>query len=176
MATATDGGPPVGDGGAGDGASEAAACTDCLATPISWGDTGGNAPFVDASSLGATLGSCRSYARTRTGQSMLSCTTELNACGAAPIAIDDVEKAVGHPDVVAALQAGAPPLYGSDSRPVDGSVFHVDVGGKAFDVGGECGTAGGSCVAIPPGVSALVLRLRGVDTQELAKAACVALK
>ena len=37
----------------------------------------------------------------------------------------DVERALAHPDVVAAFAAATTPVYGVDSRPVDGTVFEI---------------------------------------------------
>jgi len=78
-------------------------------------------------------------------------------------------------DVVAAFASASTPVYGEDSRPVDGTVFRITRNGKSIDVGSPCGSPAPACVAIPPGVNALASVLRSLDTQELAKPACDAL-
>ena len=158
------------------GPTPAPACTDCLATTVSWGQNGGFVAFTDTSSLK----SCRTYDRSRTmgnGAPTPLCATTLDACGAAPIAIGDVEAALASPDVTAALD-GNTKTYGSDSRPCDGSVLSITVGAKTVEVGGECtGSTGGCsstpCVAVPAGLRALAAVLEKLDTQEAtAKPAC----
>lgn len=172
----TDASTPALD--AGDAASQPdvnVPCTDCVTGSLSWGDTGGLVIYFDTSSLA----SCRTYTRIRHLNSdggTLSCTTEVGACAAAPVAIGDVEHALAHPDVVAAFAKPTTPVYGNDSRPVDGSILEITKDGKSIDVGGDCGTSSApACVPIPPGISALASVLRALDTQELAKPACAAL-
>ena len=151
-----------------------AACADCFASVVSWGADGGNARFVDRS----TLQICRAYRRDRSSggaDAGVGCVTELAACNAAPIAIGDVERALANPDVTAAL-SGSVPLYGSDPRPVDGAVFAITVNGKQLLIGDDCGAAGTGCVAVPAGVGALVTLLKALDAQEIAKPACAAFR
>jgi hypothetical protein len=159
-------------------ASVDVACTDCIDDTVSWGENGGLVIFHDESSLA----SCRTFLRLRTGTfpdggTQMSCTTEIGACSAAPTSVADVERALANPDVVLAFAAGVTPVYGVDSRPVDGAVFRITRKGKSIDVGSPCGSGSGSgCVPIPPGVSALASVLQALDTQELAKSACDALR
>ncbi|MEA2747077.1 MAG: hypothetical protein QOI41_1220 [Myxococcales bacterium] len=99
------------------------------------------------------------------------CTTTLAACGATSIGIGDVEAALAHPEVQAAL-SGSTKTYGSDSRPCDGAVLGITVGSRTVEVGGECtgGTGGCSatpCVAVPAGLRALADVLEKLDTQEV---------
>lgn len=153
------------------------ACTDCVTGTLRWGDTGGLVVAHDESSLGA----CRNFVRTRTFSSdggIVQCNAEIGACSAPSVAVGDIERALANADVVAAFAAapaGTPPVYGVDSRPVDGTVFEIARDGKVIDVGGPCGGSSSSCVPIPPGVAALVTVLHSLDTQELAKPACAAL-
>lgn len=137
---------------------------------MTWGSTGGLTSFTTASSLKA----CRTYERTRStqgGPPTLTCTATLDGCGAAPIAIGDVEAALANPDVTAAL-AGTTKIYGSDNRPCDGAVESITIGGKTIEVGGECSGPGAGgctatpCVPVPAGLRALVNVLDGLDTQE----------
>lgn len=170
---------PLGDAATVTDAADASAvvdanvpCTDCVTGTLSWGDNGGLVLSRDESALAA----CRDFQRKRSSAAdggSFSCTTQLGACGAVPVAIGDVESALAHPDVVAALAASTTPVYGVDSRPVDGTVFEITRDGKSIDVGGDCGGASApACIPIPPGVAALAAVLRSLDTQELAKPAC----
>lgn len=177
----TDASSPLGDAGstldAGDGAvtlDASVTCTDCVSGTLSWGSNGGFVAFQDESSLAA----CRDFQRKRSpgiDGGAPACTTQLGACSAAPVAVGDVERALAHPDVVAAFALATTPVYGTDSRPVDGTVFRITRDGKSIDVGNPCGSSSApACVPIPPGVDALANVLRSLDTQELAKAACSA--
>lgn len=154
-------------------------CADCLSTTVSWGPSGGLVQWVDSSSLSA----CRTYQHVRTpgygsgpDAGSPSCSVELGGCDAGPVAVHEVEQALAHPDVTAAL-AGSVPLYGTDPRPCDGSVLHITVGSKSIEVGGDCSAGGGclggqSCVPIPPGVSALADVLASVDQEALKQGDC----
>lgn len=170
---------PLGDAGsvidAADGSSPIdanIACTDCVTGTLSWGDNGGLVAFRDESSLAT----CRDFQRKRSVVSdggSFTCTTQLGACDAGPVAIGDVERALAHPDVVAAFAAATTPVFGVDSRPFDGTVFEITRNGKSIDVGSDCGVSSApACVPIPPGVAALAAALQALDAQELAKSAC----
>ena len=149
-------------------------CTECLTTTVSWGLNGGFTSFSTASSLK----SCRSYERTRTtenGPPTSICSATLDGCGAAPIAIGNVEAALANPDVTAAF-AGTTKTYGSDSRPCDGAVESITIDGKTIEVGGECTGPGGGggctqtpCVPVPSGLRALVTLLEDLDKQEASR-------
>jgi hypothetical protein len=152
------------------------ACTDCIAQTVGWGANGGLVTYTEDSSLT----SCRTYTHTRTPVqppgSPTSCTLDVGGCDAGPVAIHDVEQALAHPDVIAAL-AGSVPVYGTDPRPCDGTVTAITVGGKTLYVGGDCATgqgcfAGASCVPTPAGVQALVDVLGSLDQQALKLAPC----
>jgi hypothetical protein len=187
-----DGGTAGGGGTAADGGTASDAqtptpttppptCADCLATAVSWGQNGGLVAYVDTSSLSG----CRTYTRSRassgTPTPKLSCTAELGACSAAPIAVGDVEAALAHADVIAAL-AGGTTTYGSDSRPCDGAVLSITIGTKTVEVGGDCqagsptGCGSQPCVPVPAGVRALASVLEQLDAQEIAQPACAAFK
>jgi hypothetical protein len=157
----------------GDAFVDAGACQDCLSAAITWGQTGGLVPFVDSSSLA----SCRTYARARSGRTLdggtPSCSAQIGSCSEPPVGVADVERALVHPDVVAALASPTPPVYGMDSRPVDGSLLAVTIDGKEIDVGAECPPDGRFCrVAVPAGVRALADVLERLDAQEIATPAC----
>jgi hypothetical protein len=145
------------------------ACTDCLATTVSWGPSGGLTSYTTTSSLKA----CRTYDHSRvTGNEAptLICTANLSACGAPSIAVADVEAALADPDVIAAL-AGTTKTYGSDFRPCDGAVESITVGANTIEVGGDCtgpnsGCTQMPCVPVPPGLRALANVLDDLDKQE----------
>ena len=173
---------PLGDAGsvtdAADGSTPIdanVACTDCVTGTLTWGDNGGFVAFRDESALAT----CRDFQRKRTAASdggSFSCATQLGACDAGPVAVGEVERALAHPDVVAAFAAATTPVFGVDSRPVDGTVFEITRNGKSIDVGSDCGASSApACVPIPPGVAALAAVLKSLDAQELAKPACKAL-
>ena len=79
----------------------------------------------------------------------------------------EILQALAHPDVVAALAQTTRPFYGSDTRPVDGTVFLFDRDdGRGFTVGTG---------AVPAGLSTLVDLLHRLDQQTAATAACAGL-
>ena len=81
-------------------------------------------------------------------------------------------------DVQAALAMSAAPLYGHDTRPVDGTVFQfLRVGdGRGLLVGMPCTTSGAGCIDAPAGVTRLVADLRALDAQQLMDPSCAALR
>jgi hypothetical protein len=164
------------DGGT--GGTSPVTCSDCLAETITWSWNGGLVAAVEGSSLGV----CRTYQHTWTpvagqpGVSQTCTVSDIGGCGAPSPSVRDVEQAIAHPDVVAAL-SGTTPLYGTDPRPCDGSVVQVSVGAQSILVGGDCGSSpsclpGASCVPVPPGVRALVELLDAIDKQEQPSARC----
>lgn len=145
---------------------------DCLSRKIEWKFDGGFGPSgVDSSSLTP----CRAYQHRRDDvrpdpPPPVVCNRELEKCGGTSPNVRDIEVALAHPDMVAAVKA-APVLYGKDSRPVDGQVFRILVDGKTIDVGGDCGGTAG-CTPVPPGVQAAAKLLQDIDTAELALSPC----
>ncbi len=166
-----------GAGGEGGATTTSVACTDCLAKSFSWGTSGGFVPYTATSELAA----CRTFTFTRTETSANpptseSCSLEIGGCDAAPVAVHDVEQALAHPDVVAAL-AGSVSLYGEDQTCDDGSNVFFVMDGKGFQVGAAC--SGGAscsspdaCVPVPPGVDALVQVLTDLTAQSLKVGEC----
>jgi hypothetical protein len=156
-------------------------CSDCLSTNVKWAPTGGLVATVSSSRLNA----CRQYSHDQgpsnapgtPGSNSLFCSTDIGKCNDAPIGVLDIERALAHPDVTAAL-AGSTTLYGSDPRGCDGSVLDLAVDKKTIEIGGDCananscGAPSSPCVPVPPGVSALAELLRKLDEQELAKDPC----
>jgi hypothetical protein len=75
-------------------------------------------------------------------------------------------------DVRAALSQPTPPLYGHDSRPVDGRVYSImRSDGRGMLVGTAC-TGQMDCRAIPGGIGNLVLALQMFDERMLGKPEC----
>lgn len=168
-----------GTGGTGGTTITEVPCTDCLGTSVSWSLDGGLVQYEESMSLG----DCRTFTYQRTtfgsppdGPSG-TCTVEIGGCDAAKVAVHDVEQALAHPDVVAALAAPAA-LYGEDDRCVDGVLLMLDVGGVALKVGSECSgmpacaDGGDPCVPVPPGLDALRTVLRDVKIQSLKEGEC----
>ena len=99
------------------------------------------------------------YTHTRTALladagAALSCSPAMPPCGsddvitAYDVEVHDLPAA----DVQDALAQAAPPLYGVDTRPSDGSVFEFKrADGRGFLVGAPCAGAT-PCVAIPAGI------------------------
>jgi hypothetical protein len=103
------------------------------------------------------------------------CSPALPACGAQDtISLLDILRDLADADVKAAFAQATPPLYGVDSRPVDGQVYAVTrADGHGVLVGGPCGTpTRGGCRAIPRGLQALVDHLKMLDEAQLDKPAC----
>jgi hypothetical protein len=88
--------------------------------------------------------------------------------------------AIADTDVQNALAMAAPPTYGSDHRPVDGTIFQfLRADGRGFLAGGTCSTTplpGTPCVEVPAGVARLVSALRALDAQQLLDPSCAALR
>ena len=89
-------------------------------------------------------------------------------------------RAIGDTDVQKALAMATPPIYGRDTRPVDGSIFQfLRADGRGFLAGGACGSGGplpAACVEVPAGITRLVNALRALDEQQLRDASCAALR
>lgn len=150
---------------------DAPPCSGCASVGLTWGQDGGLACTRDSSSFA----SCRAFTHRRVAEGCdpidRMCTNDVPACdtsGADAIVLADIEAALEHPDVVAAL-AAAPVLYGTDPRAFDGTVFYVTVGSARIEVG-PCAVA--SCSDVPAGVRALQMLLEGLTGQELVRGEC----
>jgi len=104
------------------------------------------------------------------------CVPALPACrDSTKIDVADIVADLRHPDVTAALALSAPPFYGNDSRPVDGTAFKLQrADGHGFLVGDRC-AADASCVTPPAGVQKLVEDLRALTAQQLMDPTCAAI-
>lgn len=83
-----------------------------------------------------------------------TCETEIPA-RVAPAMVDvgTVASALTHPDVTALLDRHTTVLVGSDSRPVDGTVFAIRRGTDTLFVGGSCRDGTTGCVPAPAGLA-----------------------
>lgn len=166
-------GDTAGDGGAqpeqdaavqGDGG---ATTPGCLARAVTWGSDGGLVSRRDSFAIEP----CRDFSMTRmelrNPDDDVTCQNEI----AGSTSVDDVNAAIAHADVAAAIAAavnsGEPVLYGSDSRPVDGTVFRMQLGKAVIDVGGDCSGGVGVCKDIPPGIGALRTLLLALAEQQM---------
>ena len=102
-----------------------------------------------------------------------SCDPAMPACGdAAKADVRDVEAAIAHPDVQAALAFATVPTYGNRGV-ADGPNFNfMRADGRGFNAGIACDTPSTTCMPIPPGVSALVQLLRDLIRQQRMDPTC----
>ncbi|MFO0651189.1 MAG: hypothetical protein U0326_33505 [Polyangiales bacterium] len=145
-----------------------------------FGPDGGLVPVVVTSRI--EPGRRFTYTRTPSGRidaGVASCTTTLDYCGTSDGGTVDtlaVINALNNADVMAAFADQVTTLYGTDPRPVDGQVFSITRGdGRHFEVGGDCGGSSG-CRAIPAGLSRLRTVLNDLQTQQLARPECAAVR
>jgi hypothetical protein len=104
----------------------------------------------------------------RDGATTASCSPSLPSCGtAAAVSVATINADLADPEVQAlwSLPPDPVPLFGTDSRPSDGTVYSIALDdGRKVLVGGQCASpAMSSCRTIPAGL----LRLTQ-DLQELA--------
>jgi hypothetical protein len=162
----------------GDGGTDEGDVSTCgLDMAITFGYQGGWTRFDQSYALavdGTFVATRTEHDGTRT-----SCTTRIPPCDAADalvVDLGDVASMFHRSGVVAALASSTPPLYGYDSRPVDGSVFAVTrADGRGFLVGDPCDSHS-PCTPIPPDVAGLAGILRELIDQELARPECSALR
>jgi hypothetical protein len=146
-----------------------------------YGDTGGLVAYEDVATLTAPV----SYRYERTSRitdpASSSCAPAMPPCGVDDLySPGDITGAIGDTDVQKALAMATPPIYGRDTRPVDGTIFQfVREDGHGFLAGGACGSGGplpGTCVEVPAGITRLVNALRALDEQQLKDPSCAALR
>lgn len=145
------------DAGA-DATTDAGGCT--FSTAYSFSEDGGHRGFSDLSMLEAP----NSYLVIRSvppAIDPLVCLHRVPCASASEVTVAAIEAAVANADVQAALAMPPGMLYGTDTRPVDGSVFVFQRDdGKSFFVG--------SGDAVPAGLSALATLLHTAYTQAIA--------
>ncbi len=153
-------------------------CT--LGTTYVFGQDGGLVAFSDES----TLSPPASYVRKRTtfrggdGPTTMTCAPALPTCGAHDvISLLDITRDLADADVVAGFALTTAPIYGRDSRPIDGQIFFVRrADGRTVYVGGDCGAGSSGCLAVPRGVRALADQLTALASQMLAKPDCASFR
>lgn len=150
-----------------------------LSTNLTFGHDGGNALYTDVNRLTATTFTItRNYSRLvkPDGAASATCSPALPACGSAAVTIATINADLANADVQAlwGLPQSPTPIFGSDPRPVDGTVYSIalDDGHKVL-VGQQCASpAMSSCRYIPAGVVQLVQDLQKLASAMLADAAC----
>jgi hypothetical protein len=167
------GGMGGGSGGTG-GPVDGPVCT--FATTYVIKDGGGLTGISDTATLSppASFHYVRDSFRQDAGS--LSCDPAMPACGD-PARIDsqDVELALLHPDVQAALAMTTVPFFG-DRGVADGPNFNfMRADGRGFNAGLDCNTPSTTCTPIPPGIDALVALLRDLIRQQRMDPACGAI-
>jgi hypothetical protein len=96
-----------------------------------------------------------------------SCDPPLPACNdPARIDVRDVEAAIAHPDVQAALAMATPPIYGNTGVADGPSLGFRRADGRGFTTQIGCDTPSPTCRPIPPGINALAELLRMLLRQE----------
>jgi len=156
-----------------------ASCAPCVLDGVSWWRHGGMSRY----SVRSSVGPCSHYAYRREtirGEPAppATCAMELApGCDTgATTGVGALQAALSRPEVVAALAAGGPALYGHDSRPYDGSVLRISVASKTVDVGSDCGTQTDvppdGCRRVPPDLRALASMLSALDEQAAATPSC----
>ena len=139
-------------------------------------DGGGLAPTADTATLTPpnAFHYVRDFFLQDAGQ--LSCDPAMPVCGdAAKVDVSDVEAAIAHPDVQAALALTTVPTYGNRGI-ADGPNFNfMRADARGFNAGIACDTPSATCTPIPPGVSALVQLLRDLIRQQRMDPMCSAI-
>lgn len=151
-----------------------------LTAEYRYGPIGGNGLYQDQ----ATLTPPATYVYTRMGSQRadagdVSCAPALPDCGSAKVIdVSDLLSDLLHADVQSALAEAAPPSYGRDDRPLDGTMFQfLRADGHGFLVGSACPATGTpACVSPPDGIALLVADLRALDVQQLTDPSCAALQ
>lgn len=157
-----------------DGGVDGPVCT--FATTYVINDGGGLLPMADT----ATLTPPASFHYERmvfTGDAgRASCDPAMPSCGD-PARVDsqDVELALNHPDVQAALAMTTVPFYGNRGV-ADGPNFNfMRADGRGFNAGLACDTPSTTCTPIPAGINALVDLLRALIRQQRMDPSCAAI-
>jgi hypothetical protein len=153
-------------------AVDTAAPTCALSSNLTFGHDGGMVIYQDTNRLTSTTFTItRSYMRGAVPDGAIaSCSPKLPACGASGVvSVATINADLADAEVQAAWKTAqvSGTLYGTDQRPVDGTVYAIalDDGRKLF-VGGQCASpVMSSCRSIPAGL----LRLTS-DLQSLAAA------
>jgi len=151
-----------------------------LSANLTFGHDGGNAIYRDSNRLTAsTFTITRDYSLRagRDGATTASCSPGLPACGAADaVSVATINADLADPDVQGlwSLPQDPVPLFGTDSRPADGTVYSIALDdGRRVLVGGQCASpAMSSCRYIPAGLVRLTQDLQKLATAMLADPVC----
>jgi hypothetical protein len=111
----------------------------------------------------------------RDGATTASCSPSLPACGTADaVSVATINADLADPDVQGLWSLPHDPLFGTDSRPVDGTVYSIALDdGHTVLVGGQCAPpAMSSCRTIPAGLVRLTQDLQKLATAMLADPVC----
>jgi hypothetical protein len=154
-------------GSAGAGGQGGGTCA--FVAAYAFGDDGGFRAFSEESTLSAP----RTHAIERmnfgaASDGKLTCAREVPCASATAVTVPAIEAAVANADVQAALAKAPGMVYGTDSRPVDGTVFKFARGDRTFFVGGGN--------AVPAGLRALEALLRKLTEETKSTAGCASLK
>jgi hypothetical protein len=158
--------PPGGTGAAGTPGGAGTGGGSCaFAATYLFGDDGGFRAYAEES----TLSPPRTHTLERVdfargGDAKVACTRGVPCTSATMVTVPAVEAAIANADVQAALAKPAGMVYGTDSRPVDGTVFKFTRGDRYFFVGGGN--------AVPAGLRALETLLRTLQGETRATPAC----
>ncbi len=156
------------DGGVTDGGPDGdMVFGDCIDDTLTFFFDGGFVAFRDEH----VLAPCAEFSITRTSfgdpGSDGSCSNQV--ADDAPITVADVQQALAHPDVQMAF--GTRVIFGADTRPADGQIFRIELGGDVIEVGSQC-MGGGGCLPIPTGVQLLQGMLQNLIAQQRALPDC----
>ena len=126
-------------------------------------DDGGFRAYADRSTLSPAR--THTVARDHFANALPNeCSRQLTCGDAAAVDVNEFQVALAHADVVAALSLATKPFYGTDTRPVDGSVFVLERDDqRGFMLGS--GT-------VPLGLSALMDLLHALQAETIASPGC----
>ena len=126
-------------------------------------DDGGFRAYADRSTLSPAR--THTVARDHFANALPNeCSRQLTCGDAAAVDVNEFQVALAHGDVVAALSLATKPFYGTDTRPVDGSVFVLERDDqRGFMLGS--GT-------VPLGLSALMDLLHALQAETIASPGC----
>jgi hypothetical protein len=160
-------GPPITDASAPDGRCD-------FVEEYEFGPVGGLVAYTDRSYL--SPGNRYRHVRTpvRGNGSVLSCEVPLPACSMTYLQTAYyLSPRLTNPEVTAALSPTAPPLFGFDDRPMDGTVLELKTASGSLLMGSECGNRT-PCRPIPQVIRELKAMLTILDAQQLAMPPCQA--
>lgn len=157
----------AGSGGEAGAPVEVEADCGCASSSLGWWGLGGRRPTKHESFIDP----CVSFQHAISDSedfTLSSCKSQLVGGCDVSLGVHELNAALLHPDVQAAL-AAAPVFYGADMRDSDGTVTHVEIDEKVIEIGSWCEDPG---CAIPPGVEELGILL-GIITEHELGSGCI---